>query len=58
LQPVKFQVFAKLPDNEMRVIGYVLLGTAAGVFAQEATKRALSAKIDRLQLARPAPAST
>jgi uncharacterized protein YjeT (DUF2065 family) len=40
--------FAKLADNELRVIGYVLLGTAVSVFAQRATSQLLSAKIDAL----------
>jgi uncharacterized protein YjeT (DUF2065 family) len=46
--------FMKLSDNEMRVIGYVLVGTAAGILAQLATKQALFAKLDAFSKERPA----
>jgi hypothetical protein len=48
--------FIKLSDNELRVIGYVLLGTAAGIFAQQVTKQALGARLDALAKPQPAPA--
>src|SRR6478609_3087258 len=37
--------FIKLSDNELRIIGYVLLGTGASIFAQRAATRVLSAKL-------------
>ena len=46
--------FIKMSDAEMRVIGYVLVGAAATLFAQQATLRALSAKIDALPQERAA----
>jgi uncharacterized protein YjeT (DUF2065 family) len=49
--------FIKLSDNELRIIGYVLLGTAASIFAQRAATRVLSAKIDALSKQHPALAT-
>ena len=49
--------FAKLSDNEMRIVGYVLLGTAAGVLGQAVLRQELSSKIDALSSQRPALAS-
>jgi uncharacterized protein YjeT (DUF2065 family) len=49
--------FMKLSDNEMRVIGYVLVGTAASILAQQATKQTLAAKLEALSKERPALAS-
>jgi hypothetical protein len=46
--------FLKLSDNEMRVIGYVLLGTAASIFAQQVAKQTLSAKLEAVTKQRPA----
>jgi uncharacterized protein YjeT (DUF2065 family) len=40
--------FLKLSDNELRVIGYVLLGSALSVFAHRATTQALTARLDEL----------
>jgi uncharacterized protein YjeT (DUF2065 family) len=45
--------FLKLSDNELRIIGYVLIGTSASVLAQRAYSRALSAKIDDLGKRQP-----
>jgi uncharacterized protein YjeT (DUF2065 family) len=51
--------FLKLSDNELRVIGYVLLGTGVSVLAQQTSLRALSSKIDALAKGgRPALAGT
>ncbi len=46
--------FLRLSDNEMRVIGYVLLGTAASILAQQATKQALTAKLEARSQQQPA----
>jgi uncharacterized protein YjeT (DUF2065 family) len=40
--------FLKLSDNELRIIGYVLIGTSASILAQRAQTRTLTAKIDAL----------
>lgn len=48
--------FVKMSDAELRVIGYVLVGSAAALFAQQASLRALSAKIDALPKDRALPA--
>lgn len=52
LAPQRFRKLLKgflgLSNNQLRVIGYVLLGTAASILVQQASKRALSAKIDAL----------
>jgi uncharacterized protein YjeT (DUF2065 family) len=37
--------FTKMSDNELRIIGYVLLGTGATVLAQKALKRSLLASL-------------
>jgi uncharacterized protein YjeT (DUF2065 family) len=49
--------FVKCSDNELRTIGYVLLGTAASIFAQRATTHLLSSKIDALSKEGRAPAA-
>jgi uncharacterized protein YjeT (DUF2065 family) len=46
--------FLKLSDNELRIIGYVLIGTSASVLAQRANTRALTAKLDALGTRQPA----
>ena len=46
--------FIKMSDNELRLIGYVLVGTAASILAQQATKQALAAKLEGLAKERPA----
>lgn len=48
--------FVKMSDAELRVIGYVLIGSAAALFAQQASVRALSAKMDALSRQRALPA--
>jgi uncharacterized protein YjeT (DUF2065 family) len=48
--------FTRMSDTEMRVIGYVLVGAAAVMFAQQVTRRSLSAKIDALAKERALPA--
>jgi uncharacterized protein YjeT (DUF2065 family) len=40
------QGFLKLSDNELRIIGYVLLGTSASIFAQRVFTRGLKAKLE------------
>jgi uncharacterized protein YjeT (DUF2065 family) len=49
--------FIKLSDNELRIIGYVLLGTSASIFAQRAATRVLSAKLDAIAKERALAAS-
>jgi uncharacterized protein YjeT (DUF2065 family) len=50
---------AKLSDNELRIVGYVLFGTGASILAQRAVKHELSSKIDALVgERRPLPAAT
>jgi uncharacterized protein YjeT (DUF2065 family) len=49
--------FLELSDNQLRVIGYVLLGSAASLVAQQAVSRALSSKMDALAKQLPAPAA-
>lgn len=48
--------FAKMSDTELRMIGYVLIGSAAALFAQQASLRAIAAKIDVLPRERALPA--
>jgi uncharacterized protein YjeT (DUF2065 family) len=50
--------FLKLSDNELRIIGYVLIGTSASVLAQRALTRTLTRKIDALGTRQPALAPT
>ena len=49
--------FMKLSDNELRIIGYVLIGTAASIFAQRAATRVITAKLEALSKERPALAT-
>jgi uncharacterized protein YjeT (DUF2065 family) len=42
--------FLKLSDEQLRVIGYVLVGIGATLFAQRAVRRSLSAQIEALSL--------
>lgn len=49
--------FIKMSDGELRVIGYVLVGAAGTMLAQQAGRRALSAKIEALSRERAATAA-
>lgn len=49
--------FSRLSDNEMRIIGYVLFGTAANILAHQALKQTLTARLEGLSKERPALAS-
>jgi uncharacterized protein YjeT (DUF2065 family) len=40
--------FARLTDDEMRIIGYVLIGSAAVIFAQQAAERVVTSRIAAL----------